>query len=93
MAYERRIISVHFSAFNFRFLAIAQWGYVIPLIAFCHNLMELPIDVSSTYLLKCLPEQHHHRHRPRHHHQLNVHFLPKSIKGKDGCFPTALGRQ
>ena len=28
-----------------------------------------------------------------HHHQLNVHFLPRSIKGKDRCFPTALGRQ
>ena len=28
-----------------------------------------------------------------HHHQLNVHFLPKSIKGMYGCFPTALGRQ
>ena len=28
-----------------------------------------------------------------HHHQLNVHFLPRSIKGMDGCFPTALSRQ
>ena len=28
-----------------------------------------------------------------HHHQLNVHFLPILIKGMDGCFPTALGRQ
>ena len=28
-----------------------------------------------------------------HHHQLNVHFLPRSIKGMDGCFPTALGKQ
>ena len=28
-----------------------------------------------------------------HHHQLNVHFLPRSIKSMDGCFPTALGRQ
>ena len=28
-----------------------------------------------------------------HHHQLNVHFLPRLIKGVDGCFPTALGRQ
>ena len=27
-----------------------------------------------------------------HHHQLNVHFLPRLIKGMDGCFPTALGR-
>ena len=28
-----------------------------------------------------------------HHHQLNVHFLPKLIKGMNGCLPTALGRQ
>ena len=28
-----------------------------------------------------------------HHHQLNVHFLPRLIKGIYGCFPTALGRQ
>ena len=28
-----------------------------------------------------------------HHHRLNVHFLPRLIKGMDGCFPTALGRQ
>ena len=27
--------------------------------------------------------------RPHHHHQLNVHFLPRLIKGMDGCFPTA----
>ena len=33
---------------------------------------------------------YHHHHHP---HQLNVHFLPRSIKGLDGCFPTALGRQ
>ena len=33
---------------------------------------------------------HHHHH---HHHQLNVHFLPRSIKDMDSCFPTALGRQ
>ena len=26
-----------------------------------------------------------------HHHQINVHFLPRSIKGMDGCFPTASG--
>ena len=26
------------------------------------------------------------------HHQLNVYFLPRLIKGMDGCFPTALGR-
>ena len=31
--------------------------------------------------------------RHDHHHQLNVHFLPRSIKGMDGCFPIALGRQ
>ena len=31
---------------------------------------------------------HHH-----HHHQFIVHFLPRLIKGMDGCFPTALGRQ
>ena len=24
-----------------------------------------------------------------HHHHINVHFLPRSIKGIDGCFPTA----
>ena len=35
--------------------------------------------------------RHHHHHH--HHHQFNVHFLPRSIKGMDGCFPTALGRQ
>ena len=28
-----------------------------------------------------------------HHHQFNVHFLPRLIKGMDGCFPTELGRQ
>ena len=28
-----------------------------------------------------------------HHHRLNVHFLPRLIKGLDSCFPTALGRQ
>ena len=28
-----------------------------------------------------------------HHHWSNVHFLPRLIKGMDGCFPTALGRQ
>ena len=28
-----------------------------------------------------------------HHHQLNVHFLPRSIKGMDSCFPTASDRQ
>ena len=33
---------------------------------------------------------HHHYH---HHHQLIFHFLPRSIKVMDGCFPTALGRQ
>ena len=27
------------------------------------------------------------------HHQLIVHFLPRLIKGMNGCFPTALGRQ
>ena len=32
-------------------------------------------------------------HRHHYHHQLNVHFLPRSIKGIDSCFPTALGRQ
>ena len=26
-------------------------------------------------------------------HQFNVQFLPRLIKGIDGCFPTALGRQ
>ena len=24
-----------------------------------------------------------------HHHQFNVHFLPRLIKGMDGCFPTS----
>ena len=28
-----------------------------------------------------------------HHHQLNVHFLPRLIEGMDGCFPTASGRK
>ena len=28
-----------------------------------------------------------------HHHRLNIHFLPRLIKGMDGCFPTALSRQ
>ena len=29
-----------------------------------------------------------------HHHRLNAHhFLPRLIKGMDGCFPTALGKQ
>ena len=28
----------------------------------------------------------HHNH---HHHHSNVHFLPRVIKGLDGCFPTA----
>ena len=28
-----------------------------------------------------------------HRHQLNILFLPRLIKGMDGCFPTALGRQ
>ena len=28
-----------------------------------------------------------------HHHQRTVHFLPRLIKGMDGCFSTALGRQ
>ena len=28
-----------------------------------------------------------------HDHQLNIHFLPRLIKGMDGCFPTTLGRQ
>ena len=28
-----------------------------------------------------------------HHHRFNVHFLPRLIKGMEGCFPTALGRQ
>ena len=27
------------------------------------------------------------------HHQLNVHLLPRLIKGMNGCFPTAKGRQ
>ena len=45
---------------------------------------ETEIEINSnTY--------HHHHHH--HHHQFNVHFLPRSIKGMDGCFPTALGRQ
>ena len=26
-----------------------------------------------------------------HHHQFNVHVLPRFIKGMDGCFPTAYG--
>ena len=34
----------------------------------------------------------HHHHHHHHHHQFNVHFLPRSIKGMDGCFPSALGR-
>ena len=33
-------------------------------------------------------DPHHH-----YHHQLNVHFLPKLIKGMNGCFPIAFGRQ
>ena len=28
-----------------------------------------------------------------HHHQFNVHVIPRLIKGMDGCFPTAYGRQ
>ena len=28
-------------------------------------------------------------HYNSHHHQINVHFLPKLIKGMVGCFPTA----
>ena len=24
-----------------------------------------------------------------HHHQFNIHVLPRLIKGMDGCFPTA----
>ena len=28
-----------------------------------------------------------------HHYHLSVHFLPRFIKGIDGCFPTAYGRQ
>ena len=36
-------------------------------------------------------DDHHHHHH--HHHQLNVQFLPRLIKGMDGCFPIALGRQ
>jgi hypothetical protein len=43
------------------------------------------MDNTSLYV-KC----HHHHH---HHHQLNVYFLPRSIKGMDGCFPTASGNQ
>ena len=27
------------------------------------------------------------------YHQFNIPFLPRLIKGMDGCFPTALGRQ
>ena len=40
--------------------------------------------LNCTYLLVERTEQYHH-----HHHQLNVQFLPKLIKGMDGCFPTA----
>ena len=35
-------------------------------------------------------DSYHYHH---HHHQFNIHFLLRWIKGMDGCFPKALGRQ
>ena len=35
----------------------------------------------------------HQMRHPHHHNNLNVHFLPRLIKGMDGCFLTAYGSQ
>ena len=49
------------------------------------------ISVSS--LWHCFIFCYFQQNNCHHHHQLNVHFLPRLIKGMDGCFPTAFGRQ
>ena len=45
------------------------------------NLFLLHTSCGEPIARTC-PKWHHHRH-----HQLNVHFLPRLIKGMDGCFP------
>ena len=47
----------------------------------------------SFSMILCSSAWSRYMYHNHHHHQFNVHFLPRWIKGMGGCFPTALGRQ
>ena len=79
----------HWTQMSFRLILIGN-----PILQICH------LTICSVRPLCCLPgifyfcsKLENLKYYLTHHHQLNVHFLPRLIKGMDGCFPTALGRQ
>ena len=62
--------------------------------------MEEPNDTwPIEHNMRILGQFGKYRNHHQFHHQLNVHFLPRLIKGIDGidgidgCFPAALSRQ